>query len=358
MGELARMMPWALVFMLVLYITASWSTHSDTMTGLPVHREAQVETRWEFPATDGARGRPARITAAQAGGSDTNGGRGPGSGWSLDESLGWFDEPDGDWKYRKSHVKEQLKFRKFYPQNSTQQGLRVKANDNSVMFQMDWRPILECPEMVTLQNVHNMEAKYLCGAIRLKNAKKCVVYSIGSRGEFSFEELVHDLNPNCEIHVFDPAPEFANSSSTPAFIRYNAVGLASTSDGDLDPVQRRRMAASNYQYETLSEMMARLGHDEIDVLKIDCDGCEYKMYEQLGKINCKQLLIEIHRYPNKNEGPEWEGYVRMMDSFYEYGYIPVAREMNAAYPRKPAGGEMQVWAAEYVYVRMKRGIFA
>ena len=33
MGELARMMPWALVFMLVLYITASWSTHSDTMTG-------------------------------------------------------------------------------------------------------------------------------------------------------------------------------------------------------------------------------------------------------------------------------------------------------------------------------------
>ena len=61
--------------------------------------------------------------------------------------------------------------------------------------------------------------RYLCGAIRLKNAKKCVVYSIGSRGEFSFEELMHDVNPNCEIHVFDPAPEFANSSSTPAFIR-------------------------------------------------------------------------------------------------------------------------------------------
>ena len=74
-------------------------------------------------ALSGARGRPARITAAQAGGSDTNGGRGPGSGWSLDESLGWFDEPDADWKYRKSHVKEQLKFRKFYPENSTQHGL-------------------------------------------------------------------------------------------------------------------------------------------------------------------------------------------------------------------------------------------
>ena len=53
-----------------------------------------------------------------------------------------------------------------------------------------------------------------------------------------------------------------------SFLRYSPVGLSATSDTDLDPVQRRRMAASNYKYETLSQMMARLGHDEIDVRQL------------------------------------------------------------------------------------------
>ena len=56
--------------------------------------------------------------------------------------------------------------------------------------------------------------------------------------------------------------------------------------------------------ETLPEMMKRNGHSSIDVLKIDCDGCEYEMYEQLGQIDFQQLLIEIHHYP-AFKGIEW-----------------------------------------------------
>ena len=46
----------------------------------------------------------------------------------------------------------------------------------------------------------------------------------------------------------------------------------------------------------------------------------------------------------------------MMDTFYEYGLVPVARELNAAYMRNIAGRDTVI-AAEYVFLRMKRGIF-
>ena len=56
MGVSDRMMPWALVVMLVLYITASWSTHSDTMTGVRVAMFISLSDRlsgsvlWQSPS--------------------------------------------------------------------------------------------------------------------------------------------------------------------------------------------------------------------------------------------------------------------------------------------------------------------
>ena len=101
----------------------------------------------------------------------------------------------------------------------------------------------EYPEKVLLN--HGLEGKFLCGGHRLAQKEKCVIYSIGmltpcsvvveeivcqkcvfcfinklnnrdfyfnhhfqimtgSRGDYSFEEDMHAINPNCEIHTFDP----------------------------------------------------------------------------------------------------------------------------------------------------------
>jgi hypothetical protein len=61
--------------------------------------------------------------------------------------------------------------------------------------------------------------KWLCGlqdvaAVRAGNRddygvgkfypKSCIVYSMGSSNEFSFEERVREVAPGCEIHTFDP----------------------------------------------------------------------------------------------------------------------------------------------------------
>ncbi|CAL6334294.1 unnamed protein product [Bathycoccus prasinos] len=47
--------------------------------------------------------------------------------------------------------------------------------------------------------------KWLCGVRTVLPQKNpCVVYSIGSKGEVSFEVGVQEKLPHCEIHIFDP----------------------------------------------------------------------------------------------------------------------------------------------------------
>jgi hypothetical protein len=50
-----------------------------------------------------------------------------------------------------------------------------------------------------------------CDPHRLRRLNDCLVYSIGSAGNFMFEDGLNDIvrNKHCEIHVFDPEPRFA-----------------------------------------------------------------------------------------------------------------------------------------------------
>ena len=47
--------------------------------------------------------------------------------------------------------------------------------------------------------------KWLCGVRTVLPQKNpCVVYSIGSKGEVSFEVGIQEKLPHCKIHIFDP----------------------------------------------------------------------------------------------------------------------------------------------------------
>jgi len=201
------------------------------------------------------------------------------------ETLGWFDESDSLWNYRKKHAIAQLPLRDKFPRDPDWRLLKGDVGANNALFQFNFRPIMECPEKVLLN--HGLEGKFLCGGHRLAQKEKCVIYSIGSRGDYSFEEDMHAINPNCEIHTFDPG---AYDASSPSFINFNRVAL-----GSEDQVGRNHSGGG--RYATFTSLMKELGHTSIDVLKIDCDGCEYKIYEQLKGVPFDQLLIEIHRFP-------------------------------------------------------------
>jgi hypothetical protein len=91
----------------------------------------------------------------------------------------------------------------------------------------------------------------------VKTNPPCLVYSFGSRNEFSFETFIH-LQKNCEIHTFDctvvdPQP--------PSFVTYHNWCLGFR--GQQDP-----------RLHTFDKIVALLGHQkrEISLLKIDIEG--------------------------------------------------------------------------------------
>ncbi|CAE8596625.1 unnamed protein product [Polarella glacialis] len=53
--------------------------------------------------------------------------------------------------------------------------------------------------------------KWVCDPERItkqvNSGGSCLVYSVGSNGQFDFEaRVLRDISPSCEVHVFDPAP--------------------------------------------------------------------------------------------------------------------------------------------------------
>jgi len=112
--------------------------------------------------------------------------------------------------------------------------------------------------------------KWICGAQRFLSKPGCVVYSLGSNAETSFETDVA-LETECEIHVFDPTQSSVPMPSTHRsghenFHKY-AIG---------NPAQN-----STWQTKSLEAVMNGFGHSWIDVLKMDIEGGEWDFLEYL-----------------------------------------------------------------------------
>lgn len=86
------------------------------------------------------------------------------------------------------------------------------------------------------------------------------------------------------------------------------------------------------KYMSLSQTMKILGHTDkvLDILKIDCEGCEWKTFKDwLGeRIVARQVLIEVHRSP----APFARNFFNKMK---EQGYVIFHKEPNL--PGCPSG---------------------
>eukprot|EP00277_Geminigera_cryophila_P042034 CAMPEP_0173102072 /NCGR_PEP_ID=MMETSP1102-20130122/37302_1 /TAXON_ID=49646 /ORGANISM="Geminigera sp., Strain Caron Lab Isolate" /LENGTH=123 /DNA_ID=CAMNT_0013996077 /DNA_START=682 /DNA_END=1053 /DNA_ORIENTATION=+ len=72
-----------------------------------------------------------------------------------------------------------------------------------------------------------------------------------------------------------------NVRGKPEFVKYHPKGLGASNQGDV---------------LTMESLLGSAGLSglEIDILKIDCEGCEYNVYKELTKGFLRQILIEIH----------------------------------------------------------------
>ncbi|CAI5999253.1 unnamed protein product [Closterium sp. NIES-64] len=90
-------------------------------------------------------------------------------------------------------------------------------------------------------------------------------------GEYSFEKDMFFKFPLTRPLTFDPFldPSLASSMQALSFLRLLPIGLAGAG-----VIERARVDRPGVQFMTVGEVMAANNHSYVDVLKVDCDGCE------------------------------------------------------------------------------------
>jgi len=161
--------------------------------------------------------------------------------------------------------------------------------------------------------------KWVCDPHKIFLKESCRVYSVGSDDQYDFERAVHDGGNHCEIHTFEIK---ANSTPVPSFINFHRVEISATGG-----VENKK---------TLYEIMDDLKHGEkvIDILKFDAEGAEYTVFTplffaELSKrgILVRQILIEVHNYPGKNEFVVLN-IRRLFSTFKDHNYAIFHKEPN------------------------------
>lgn len=140
-----------------------------------------------------------------------------------------------------------------------------------------------------------------------------VVYSFGLGEDISFDLALIERT-GCEVFGFDPTPRsvaWVQAQQPPAALHVRELGLADydgvasfappknpehISHSLLDGAGESGGARVEFQVRRLPTLMAELGHERLDVLKMDIEGAEYAVLEDLLKGNLRppQILLEFH----------------------------------------------------------------
>jgi len=151
-------------------------------------------------------------------------------------------------------------------------------------YQNNVEPSITCPQEERI-GAHGEGGKWMCNIEALKEKKDCLIYSVGSSNDFTWEEEVKRRAPNCEIHTFDHT--VANASNKPDDVFFHKWGLTENE------------SHRNPNMKSLSEIIKALRHENrrLDVFKIDCEGCEWQTYKTwfTSGVQIVEILVETHR---------------------------------------------------------------
>ena len=143
--------------------------------------------------------------------------------------------------------------------------------------------------------------------------RNSVIYSFGIGRDLSFDRALIDRHA-VTVHAFDPTPtsvQWARSQTLPPALTIHEFGLAHY-NGDLEfhaprkatsahftPVQRYRTGSGDLikaPVRRLRTIMRELGHERVDLLKMDIEGGEYDVIADIVNegIPITQFLVEFH----------------------------------------------------------------
>jgi len=224
------------------------------------------------------------------------------------ESDGFFTDVDeSDWKKLMQRI-----------QNTPNCAVKCEAEASNRWYQNNWEPTFTCLHERRVGRWGD-GGKWICDPHRIsaETEDSCLVYSIGSNNKFHFEEgVLRDVSQGCEIHTFDPTiGDHPSRLPTNGNVQFHPWGLSNINNGS---------------YKTLPEIVKSLGHTnrQIDILKIDCEGCEWSSFSTWFEsgVSIRQILIELHI--GTEEPPEPVPAFQFMEYLQKNGYVIFHKEPN------------------------------
>jgi hypothetical protein len=209
------------------------------------------------------------------------------------ESFGFFDDISNEsWNLYKQ------RFQSTRPNLSLWEYSVLEELSEEVFWSKNYDPEFTCPHEVKIGGIGD-GGKWVCDPHRI-DKDNCLVYSIGSHGDFSFEKGIYkEISKSCTIHTFDMNDRhmeyYGESEGTELLYRPLAkeagVEFHQTMLGTGAPNAKR-----------FKEIISDLKHEgkTIDILKIDCEGCEYGQYLEWfqdfkdSNVIARNILVELH----------------------------------------------------------------
>ena len=273
------------------------------------------------------------------------------------QSLGFFDDiTETHWEIMRDRVRKRVNHctdpQNHCPKNPNQPILRGQAG---AYYQDNWEPDFTCQFERRIGGMGD-GPKWVCDPHRItrdaEDAKDgCLVYSIGSNGQFRFEEkILKDISPHCEVHTFDPEIQGRDFSiHAPDGVHYHAWGVENKRNVENENTDKKLPSG---QYKTLQDTFKELGHAgrTIDIFKIDCDGCEWTTFSDWfdaakeTNITLRQILVELHGVPKNAD--------RIFEALQSEGYVTFHKEGNIKYPRNG-----KFYAIEYAMLKLDTSFF-
>mmetsp|Transcript_3434 Transcript_3434/g.12208 ORF Transcript_3434/g.12208 Transcript_3434/m.12208 type:complete len:296 (-) Transcript_3434:6869-7756(-) len=246
-----------------------------------------------------------------------------------------------------------------YQDAISSRNLKIFETQNKLVFQKTpeiwflYEPLWACPDIELVGNFHD-GVKWVCGLRRMR--KGCIVYSFGSNGDDQFERDILKKT-SCQVFTFDPtmSPGQEKILSPSVHRNFQRIGLAEY-DGTME------IGGIERDVRNLRTIMKDLKHERIDILKVDIDGAEYNVFDELyssGFPDVDQILVEVHAFTHLQQLNKAGSVVQnpsqlrmRLDRLFEVleavGFRLYHKEINVLWSR-PMYSNMGV---EYAFIRV------
>jgi len=191
--------------------------------------------------------------------------------------------------------------------------------------------------------------KALVGESMLKQLNgTCVIYGAGVAYESNGFEVKMANRFGCAVHAFDctmndeeQLREYIHNQENLSNLAFHPWCVGEEGKVTQELFQNSKTYDYSRAHEamvSLQTIMEWLGHEEVDLLKFDVEGFEWKLFDNIlsSKHLPKQISFELHtRHANMHYVPPHlvaekgkEAVVKLFDRLYRLGYRVVSKELN------------------------------